>query len=154
MNAGFEDGLVFYNFLEQFDNDLQKAAIQYSETRWKDSYAIADLSFYNYMEMRAHINSSIFLLCKYVDNILHALFPMTIYNGSIHKTSLYTTLVSREIMHRRASSTGWHCFYLFHLLVYLAMLFFNIYMLSWTFEFLLQLQSNGSSPAVLNLFVE
>ena len=26
MNAGFEDGLVFYNFLEQFDNDLQKAA--------------------------------------------------------------------------------------------------------------------------------
>ena len=77
MNAGFEDGLVFYNLLEQFDNDLQKAATQYSETRWKDSYAIADLSFYNYMEMRAHVNSPIFLLRKYVDNILHALFPKT-----------------------------------------------------------------------------
>ena len=60
MNAGFEDCLVFYNLLEQFDNDLQKAATQNSETHWKDSYAIADLSFYNYMEMHAHVNSPIF----------------------------------------------------------------------------------------------
>ena len=77
MNAGFEDCLVFYELLEQFDNDLQKAATKYSETRWKDSHAIADLSLYNYMEMRAHVNSRIFLLRKYLDNILHALFPRT-----------------------------------------------------------------------------
>ena len=47
MNAGFEDCLTFYNLLEQFDNDLQKAATKYSEMRWKDSYAIADLSLNN-----------------------------------------------------------------------------------------------------------
>ena len=78
MNAGFEDCLIFYNLLEQFDNDLQKAATKYSETRWKDANAIADLSMNRYLFMRAHVNRPIFLLrtfVKHLENILHALFP-------------------------------------------------------------------------------
>ena len=77
MNAGFEDCLIFCSLLEQFDNDLHKAATKYSETCWKDSYAIVDLSLYNYMEMSTHVNSRIFLLRKYLDNILHAFLPRT-----------------------------------------------------------------------------
>jgi len=75
MNAGFEDCLIFYNLLEKFSNNLQEAATAYSETRWKDTDAIADLSLSNYMEMRAHVNSRIFLLRKHLDNTLHWLFP-------------------------------------------------------------------------------
>ena len=77
MNAGFEDCLIFCSLLEQFDNDLHKAATKYSETCWKDSYAIVDLSLYNYIEMSTHVNSRIFLLRKYLDNILHAFLPRT-----------------------------------------------------------------------------
>jgi len=75
MNAGFEDCLIFYNLLEQFSNNLQKAATAYSETRWKDTDAIADLSLSNYKEMRADVNSWFFRRRKHLDNILHRLFP-------------------------------------------------------------------------------
>ena len=75
VNAGFEDCLILYNLLEQFNNNLQKAATRYSETRWKDTDTIADLSLSNYMELRAHVNSRIFLLRKYLDAKLHTLFP-------------------------------------------------------------------------------
>lgn len=65
MNAGFEDSAIFYNLLEQFNNDLQKAATKYSETRWKDSPAKTDLFLSNYMEMRAHFSSWSSLLYVY-----------------------------------------------------------------------------------------
>ena len=70
--------LIFYNFLEQFDNNLQKAATKYSETRWKDANAIVDLSMNRYIFIRAPINIPIFLLRTFMvhlENILHALFP-------------------------------------------------------------------------------
>ena len=78
MNAGFEDCLIFYNLLEQFDNDLQKAAAKYSETRWKDTNTNVDLSMNRYIYIRAPINLPIFLLrtfMMHLENILHALFP-------------------------------------------------------------------------------
>ena len=56
---------------------IKQLPCKYSETRWKDSYAIVDLSLYNYMEMSTHVNSRIFLLRKYLDNILHAFLPRT-----------------------------------------------------------------------------
>lgn len=75
MNAGFEDCLIYYELLEQENNDLLKAASLYAATHWRDSHAIADLSMYNYHEMRSHVNSQLFLLCKKIDNFLHTLFP-------------------------------------------------------------------------------
>lgn len=77
MNAGFEDCLVFDECLSVTGNNLHKAAKIYSETRWVDTHAIADLSMYNYLEMRSFVNSKIFVLQKYVDNILHRIFPRT-----------------------------------------------------------------------------
>jgi len=104
MNAGFEDCLIFCSLLEQFDNDLHKAATKYSETRWKDSYAIVDLSLYNYMEMSTHVNSRIFLLRKYLDNILHAFLPRTfipLYTMVAFTRLPYHTAVERN--HRQKS---------------------------------------------------
>ena len=75
MNAGFEDCLIFYEHLQQTGNDLVKAATVYADTHWRDTHAIADLSMYNYLEMRSHVNSYYFLFRKYLDNLLHALLP-------------------------------------------------------------------------------
>ena len=74
MNAGFEDCLIYYEFLNR-ENDLLKAAQVYSESHWRDCHDIADLSMYNYHEMRSHVNSRLFVLRKKVDNFLHTLFP-------------------------------------------------------------------------------
>ena len=76
MNAGMEDCLIFDDCLESFGN-LDAAAKEYSNTRWKDAHAIADLSMYNYKEMRSHVTSRFFIFRKYLDNILHFLFPRT-----------------------------------------------------------------------------
>lgn len=77
MNAGFEDCLIFHEHLVQVQNDLVEAASRYADSHWKDTHAIADLSMYNYLEMRSHVNSYFFLAQKYLDNLLHTVFPNT-----------------------------------------------------------------------------
>ena len=76
MNAGFEDCLIFYEHLVQF-KDLKVAAERYSVTHWRDTHAIADLSMYNYTELRAHVNSRIFVFKKFLENIVYTIFPRT-----------------------------------------------------------------------------
>ena len=60
---------------------FQKTATRYSETHWKDTDTIADLSISNHIEMRAHVNSRIFILSKYLDDKLHTLFLVSCENG-------------------------------------------------------------------------
>lgn len=83
MNAGFEDCLVFYELLGESDGDLCRAALEYSRTRWRDSHAIADLSMYNYLEMRSHVNSRAYIARRIIDKAIHYLFPS-------HFVPLYT----------------------------------------------------------------
>ncbi|XP_028325250.1 kynurenine 3-monooxygenase isoform X1 [Gouania willdenowi] len=78
MNAGFEDCIVFDEIMEQFNEDLAAVLAEYSRVRVPDDHAIADLAMYNYVEMRAHVNSKWFLFRKHVDNILHFVMPKTI----------------------------------------------------------------------------
>ena len=94
MNAGFEDCLVFDDILKDVC-DLQAAAQKYSDTRWVDSYAISDLSMYNYIEMRSHVNSRMFLLRKYLDNFLNFMFPRTF-------VPLYTMVAFTRIPYHEA----------------------------------------------------
>ncbi|XP_067404894.1 kynurenine 3-monooxygenase isoform X3 [Emydura macquarii macquarii] len=77
MNAGFEDCLVFDELMDQFHNDLSACLPEFSRLRVPDDHAISDLAMYNYVEMRAHVNSKWFLFRKYVDNFLHLLMPST-----------------------------------------------------------------------------
>ena len=75
MNSGFEDCLIFYDLLVQTDNDLVAAAQKYQDTHWSDTQTICDLSMYNYLEMRSHVTSPIFLFQKKLDGFLSRLFP-------------------------------------------------------------------------------
>uniref|UniRef100_A0AAX7V429 Kynurenine 3-monooxygenase n=1 Tax=Astatotilapia calliptera TaxID=8154 RepID=A0AAX7V429_ASTCA len=78
MNAGFEDCIVFDEIMDQFNEDFSAVLPEYTRVRVPDDHAIADLAMYNYIEMRAHVNSKWFLFRKYVDNILYFFMPKTI----------------------------------------------------------------------------
>uniref|UniRef100_A0A3B4YH24 Kynurenine 3-monooxygenase n=1 Tax=Seriola lalandi dorsalis TaxID=1841481 RepID=A0A3B4YH24_SERLL len=78
MNAGFEDCIVFDEILEQLNEDFSAVLPEYTRVRVPDDHAIADLAMYNYIEMRAHVNSKWFLFRKHVDNVLHCIMPKTI----------------------------------------------------------------------------
>ena len=95
MNAGFEDCLIFDECLSLVEKDLKRAAEMYSEKRWKDAHAIADLSMYNYREMRSLVNSRIFIMRKRLDNLLHRLFPRTFI-------PLYTMVAFTRIPYHKA----------------------------------------------------
>ena len=75
MNCGFEDCLKLHEILDQYPNDLGKGLGEYSRTRNPDAEAIIDLAMYNYLEMRAHVNSPLFALRKKLDNFLHRVMP-------------------------------------------------------------------------------
>uniref|UniRef100_A0AAQ5YRD4 Kynurenine 3-monooxygenase n=1 Tax=Amphiprion ocellaris TaxID=80972 RepID=A0AAQ5YRD4_AMPOC len=74
MNAGFEDCIVFDEIMDRFNAVLP----EYTRVRVPDDHAIADLAMYNYIEMRAHVNSKWFLFRKHVDNFLHFLMPRAV----------------------------------------------------------------------------
>lgn len=78
MNAGFEDCLVFDAIMDQLNENVAAVLQEYTRVRVPDDHAIADLAMYNYVEMRAHVNSKYFLFRKYLDNILHFIMPRTI----------------------------------------------------------------------------
>ena len=78
MNCGFEDCLVFLESLKKCENNLVAASKLYSDTRIPDAHAICDLSMYNYIEMRSHVNSWSFLMKKKIVTFLHYLFPRSV----------------------------------------------------------------------------
>ncbi|KAG9344404.1 hypothetical protein JZ751_011074 [Albula glossodonta] len=90
MNAGFEDCLVFNEVMDQLNEDFSAVLKEYTRVRVPDDHAIADLAMYNYIEMRAHVNSKWFIFRKYVDNFLHFLMPKTII-------PLYTMVINRGL---------------------------------------------------------
>lgn len=76
MNSGFEDCIVFNDFLNQYgDDNLEKVLPAYTEHRSVDAHAICDLAMYNYIEMRDLVNQWSFLMRKKFDNVMHWFFP-------------------------------------------------------------------------------
>nr|XP_039265002.1 kynurenine 3-monooxygenase-like [Styela clava] len=75
LNAGLEDALIFDGLVDKFGCDFEQIVPKFSEVRVKAAHAIADLSLYNYMEMRSHVATPWFLLRKKVDGFLNILFP-------------------------------------------------------------------------------
>uniref|UniRef100_A0A3B4ZAX0 Kynurenine 3-monooxygenase n=1 Tax=Stegastes partitus TaxID=144197 RepID=A0A3B4ZAX0_9TELE len=100
MNAGFEDCIVFDEIMDQFNEDFSAVLQEYTRVRVPDDHAIADLAMYNYIEMRAHVNSKWFLFKKYVDNLLHFLMPRTI-------VPLYTMVTFTRTRYHEAVER-WH----------------------------------------------
>ncbi|XP_024431740.2 LOW QUALITY PROTEIN: kynurenine 3-monooxygenase [Desmodus rotundus] len=100
MNAGFEDCLVFDELLDKFNNDLSMCLPEFSRLRIPDDHAISDLSMYNYIEMRAHVNSRWFIFQKNVERFLHAIMPSTFI-------PLYTMVTFSRIRYHEAV-LRWH----------------------------------------------
>ncbi|KAM5237694.1 kynurenine 3-monooxygenase [Ctenodactylus gundi] len=100
MNAGFEDCLVFDELMTKFNNNFSTCLPEFSRVRIPDDHAISDLSMYNYMEMRAHVNSRWFLFQKNVERLLHAIMPSTFI-------PLYTMVAFTRIRYHEAV-LRWH----------------------------------------------
>lgn len=96
MNAGFEDCLIFFELLTKTNNDLTKAASEYSVSHWRDSHAIADLSMDNYIELRSRVSSPMFTLRKRIGSFLHRYFPQ-------FYTPLYSMVAFSRIPYHQAT---------------------------------------------------
>ena len=78
-NAGFEDVRVLFDLLEEHRGDWSHTLEVYGRTRPKDSYAIADLALYNFIEMRDHTASTMFLAKKKLEHLLMKVVPESSY---------------------------------------------------------------------------
>jgi len=105
MNAGFEDCLVFYEALQRHGDDLAAASSDYDHTHWRDTHTIADFSMSNYVEMRSKVLSRVFLLRKYIDNFLHALFPRTFI--PLYTMVAFTRIPYSEVAARHRRQQRW-----------------------------------------------
>lgn len=75
LNAGMEDCTTFLEILDECDNDMTKAFEIYGKVRPKEGSAIADLSLYNYIEMRDLSGDADFLLRKKIEGKFTELYP-------------------------------------------------------------------------------
>ncbi|XP_062066649.1 kynurenine 3-monooxygenase isoform X2 [Lepus europaeus] len=73
---------------------------EFSRFRIPDDHAISDLSMYNYIEMRAHVNSRWFIFQKNIERVLHCIMPSTFI-------PLYTMVTFSRIRYHEAV-LRWH----------------------------------------------
>lgn len=74
VTVGFEDVSLLKDLFLEFDGDLEKIVKEFTDRRWKDVHAIADLAMYNYIEMRDLVTRRSFLLRKKIDTFLYFIF--------------------------------------------------------------------------------
>ncbi|XP_053523261.1 kynurenine 3-monooxygenase isoform X3 [Artibeus jamaicensis] len=113
MNAGFEDCLVFDELLDKFNDDLSICLPEFSRLRIPDDHAILDLSMYNYIEMRAHVNSRWFIFQKNVERFLHAIMPSTfipLYTMVTFSRMRYHEALLRWHWQKKVINKGFHFF--------------------------------------------
>ncbi len=95
MNAGFEDCRVLAECLDESPEDLSTAFREYHSRRKENADALADLALENFVEMRDHVSSPIFLLKKKLGKWLHRCFPLWF-------VPLYTMVTFTNIPYARA----------------------------------------------------
>ena len=74
-NAAFEDCLVLDECLRQRGFDWDAALEDYTRRRKDDIDVLAELAIANFVEMRDHVASRVFLMKKKSEKALHRLFP-------------------------------------------------------------------------------
>jgi kynurenine 3-monooxygenase len=75
MNAGFEDGRILNELLDQFQDDWERVLTIFQNTRKPDADAIAQLALDNFIEMRDLVADEKFLLRKKIEAKIHSLYP-------------------------------------------------------------------------------
>ncbi|KAI6653761.1 Kynurenine 3-monooxygenase [Oopsacas minuta] len=102
MNSGFEDCEKFISILQKNDNDFKLAMTEYSLVRHPDSLAVCQLSLYNYVEMRAKVNSILFRIRRKMTFMLAKIFPSTfkpLYPSVAFTSTPYSEVI--KITHRQ-----------------------------------------------------
>lgn len=69
MNAAFEDCLLLSEIMQECDMDHHRALPEFSRRRVAAGHALADLSYQNYIEMRHHTASTLFLARKKLEKV-------------------------------------------------------------------------------------
>ena len=75
MNASFEDVVEFDAILNTHKGDWETVFKTYSESRKKDTDAIADLAIDNFHEMKDHVGQEIFQEKRKIEMVLEKTFP-------------------------------------------------------------------------------
>jgi kynurenine 3-monooxygenase len=74
-NAAFEDCLVLDECIRGQDHDWGAAFAEYDRLRKDHVDVLADLAIANFLEMRDHVASRVFLIRKSTEKLLHRIFP-------------------------------------------------------------------------------
>ncbi|KAM3963521.1 LOW QUALITY PROTEIN: kynurenine 3-monooxygenase cn [Aphomia sociella] len=92
MNAGFEDCTILDHLFQRHNDNLVKILSEFSDTRWKDTFAISDLALYNYIEMRDLVTRPSYRIRKALDDLIFWLLPdfwVPLYNSVTFTTMPY-----------------------------------------------------------------
>ncbi|WP_375238228.1 FAD-dependent oxidoreductase [Aurantibacter sp.] len=100
MNASFEDVVEFDAFLDKNEGNWEDVFKAYSQSRKKDTDAIADLAIDNFHEMKSHVGQAIFQEKRKIEMALEKEFP----NNYSSKYSLVT--FNENIGYREAMLRG------------------------------------------------
>ncbi|CAH0406619.1 unnamed protein product [Chilo suppressalis] len=99
MNAGFEDCTLLDQLMQKYKDDLPRVLEEFSDTRWKDTYAISDLAMYNYVEMRDLVTRPSYRIRKAFDDLIFWAFPnfwVPLYNSVTFTTMPYSKCVENR----------------------------------------------------------
>lgn len=120
MNAGFEDCRILNELLDRHNDHWPVVLNEFQNLRKKDTDAIAQLAFDNFIEMRDLVADPEFLLRKKIEARLHELFPerwiplysMVTFNDHIPYSNAYyigkkQEAIMAEVMSLPDISTRW-----------------------------------------------
>ena len=100
MNAAFEDCVALTECLKKSPNDVERALQDYERRRKPNADAIADMAMHNFVEMRDHTASQLFLWKKKFQHLLHGLFPRAFI--PLYNMVSFTTIPYAEAQRRAA----------------------------------------------------
>ncbi|XP_045515368.1 kynurenine 3-monooxygenase [Pieris brassicae] len=99
MNAGFEDCTILDQLFTKHSDNLADILPEFSNTRWKDAFAVCDLAMYNYIEMRDLVTRPSYRLRKAVDDMIFWFLPdlwVPLYNSVTFSTMPYSDCVNNR----------------------------------------------------------
>ena len=103
MNASLEDADQFDDLLAACGGDIPSIFPQFFEIRKPAADAISKLSHDNYIEMRSSVASSLFLLRKSVEKLVHRIIPNTFI--PLYTMVAFTTIPYHKVIERDHKQT-------------------------------------------------
>ncbi|XP_050345100.1 kynurenine 3-monooxygenase isoform X2 [Nymphalis io] len=99
MNAGFEDCYILNELFQKHNDNVANILQEFSDSRWKDAFAISDLAMYNYIEMRDLVTRPSYRIRKAMDDFIFWFLPdlwVPLYNSVTFSTMPYSQCVKNR----------------------------------------------------------